>query len=118
MRGYKSFESDPRPGDLRHLIEIGYTDNEINENGYPEPVDTVVCKVWASAIEAGNQTFRAADTENAEGVINFTVRYRSGLQPGMWVKFLGEKRVITTMGEYEFKRRYLGLKTSVVKGVG
>lgn len=117
MRGYKNFESNPHPGDLRHLVEIGYTENTINENGYPEPSDVVVCRVWASAIEAGNQTFRAADTENAEGVINFTIRYRDDVQPGMWVRFLGDKRVISTMGEYEFKRRYLGLKTSVVKGV-
>lgn len=36
----------------------------------------------------------------------------------MWVRFLGDKRVITNMGEYEFKRRYPGLKTSAVKGVG
>ncbi len=117
MRGYKNFEASPRPGDLRHLIEIGYTENIINENGYPEPTDIVVCKVWASATDAGNQTFYAADTENAEGVINFTIRYRSDVHAGMWVKFLGEKRVITTLGEYEFKRRYLGMKTSIVKGV-
>ena len=36
MRGYKNFESDPHPGDLRHLVEIGYTENRINENGYPD----------------------------------------------------------------------------------
>lgn len=34
MRGYKNFESDPHPGDLRHLVEIGYTENTVNENGY------------------------------------------------------------------------------------
>ena len=44
LRGYKNFESDPHPGDLRHLVEIGYTENTINENGYPEPKDVVVCK--------------------------------------------------------------------------
>ena len=34
MRGYKNFESNPHPGNLRHLVEIGYTENSINENGY------------------------------------------------------------------------------------
>ena len=53
MRGYKNFESDPHPGDLRNLVEIGYTENIINENGYPESTDTVVCKVWAAATDAG-----------------------------------------------------------------
>ena len=53
MRGYKNFESDPHPGDLRHLVEIGYTENDINDNGYPEPKDVVVCKTWASVVDAG-----------------------------------------------------------------
>jgi len=42
----------------------------------------------ASAIEAGSQIFRAANTENAEGVINFTIRYRSDVYLGMWVRCL------------------------------
>ena len=61
MRGYKNFESDPHPGDLRHLVEIGYTENAVNDNGYPEPKDVVVCKAWASVVDAGNQHYRAAD---------------------------------------------------------
>ena len=55
MRGYKNFESDPHPGDLRHLVEIGYTENRINENGYPEETDIVLCKVWSAVTDAGNQ---------------------------------------------------------------
>jgi len=117
VRGYKQFEGNPRPGDLRHLIEIGLTENVINENGYPEPQDRVICKVWASALEAGNQSYRAADTKNAESIINLTIRYREDVKPGMWVQFRDEKFVITTLGEYEFKGAYLGLKASVVKGV-
>ena len=34
MRGYKNFEGTPHPGDLCHLVEIGYTENAINANGY------------------------------------------------------------------------------------
>ena len=117
MRGYKNFDAAPRPGDLRHRVEIGYTENAINENGYPDPTDTVVCVVWAAAMDAGNQRFRAADSVNTEAVINFTIRYREDVQSGMWVRFRGEKWIISTLGEYEFKRQYLGLKASVVKGV-
>lgn len=117
MRGYKNFEFNPHPGNLRHLVEIGQTDNVINENGYPEPIDTVICKVWASATDAGNQHFRASDSDNTEAVINFTIRHRPDIKPGMWVRFLGEKWRIITLGEYEFKRRYLGLKASIIKGI-
>lgn len=54
MRGYKNFEANPHPGSLRHLVEIGYTENAINENGFPEPTDHVLCKVWAAVTDAGN----------------------------------------------------------------
>jgi len=117
VRGYRNFEATPHPGSLRHLVEIGYTENAINENGYPDPMDTVVCTVWAAAQDAGNQNFRAADAKNTEQVINFTIRYRSDVRPGMWVRFRDEKWNISTLGEYEFKRQYLGLKASIVKGV-
>ena len=88
MRGYKNFESDPHPGDLRHLVEIGHTINEINENGYPESTDVVVCKVWAAVIDAGNQHYRAADVMNTEAVINFTIRYRTDIKSNSDWKFV------------------------------
>ena len=117
MRGYKSFDGTPHPGDLRHRVEIGYTENTINENGYPDEKDVIICKTWASAIDAGNQSYRSADVMNTEAVINFTIRYRADVQPGMWVLWNGQKQIITEIGEYDFKRRYLRLTTKSVKGV-
>ena len=117
MRGYKNFDATPHPGDLKHLVEIGYTENTINENGYPEPKDVVICKVWASAIDAGNQNYRAADAKNTEAVANFTIRYRSDVKPGMWVRFRDQKGQISTLGEDGFSRAYLGLKASISEGV-
>ena len=43
------------------MVEIGYTVNEVNANGYPEPRDVVLCRVWASATDAGNQQYRSSD---------------------------------------------------------
>lgn len=117
MRGYKNFDGTPHPGDLRHWVQIGYTENTTNENGYPEEKDVVLCRVWASATDAGNQHYRAADTMNTEAVVNFTIRWRNDVKPGMWVLFNGEKWNITTLGEYAFTRTYLGLKASIAKGV-
>ena len=99
MRGYKNFEANPHPGSLRHLVEIGYTENAINENGFPEPTDHVLCKVWAAVTDAGNQHYRSADIMNTEAVVNFTIRYRSDVVPGMWVRFRGKKWFISTLGE-------------------
>lgn len=117
MRGYKNFESDPHPGDLNQIVEIGYTENTVNENGYPNPTDVIICRVWAAVVDAGNQNYRAADVKNTEAVLNFTIRYRTDIKPGMWVKFQDEKWIISTLGEYQFKRSYLGLKASLAKGV-
>ena len=117
MRGYKNFESDPHPGDLRHLVEIGYTENRINDNGYPEETDVVLCRAWAAVTDAGNQHYRSADVMNTEAVVNFTIRYRSDVVPGMWVRFRGKKWFISTLGEYGFRNTYLGLKASISEGV-
>lgn len=117
MRGYKNFDGTPHPGDLRHWVKIGYTENQINENGYPEPTDVILCSTWASATDAGNQHYRSADIMNTEAVVNFTIRWRNDVKPGMWVLFNGEKWNITTLGEYSFSRTYLGLKASIAKGV-
>lgn len=117
MRGYKNFEGSPHPGELKHWIRIGYTESIINENGYPESRDVILCKVWAAATDAGNQHYRSADTMNTEAVVNFTIRWRKDIKPGMWVLFNDRKWNITTLGEYSFSRTYLGLKASVAEGV-
>jgi len=117
LRGYKNFEGSPHPGDLKHRIQIGYTENVVNENGYPVPTDIILCTVWSAVTDAGNQHYRSADIMNTEAVINFTIRWRDDVKPGMWVLFNGEKWYISTLGEYEFKHTYLGIKASVAKGV-
>lgn len=117
MRGYKNFEANPHPGSLRHLVEIGYTENAVNENGFPEPTDHVLCKAWAAVTDAGNQHYRSADVMNTEAVVNFTIRYRSDVAPGMWVRFRNKKWFISTLGEYGFRNTYLGLKASISEGV-
>lgn len=54
---------------------------------------------------------------NTEAVVNFTIRYRADVKPGMWVRFRGDKWIISTLGEYSFQNTYLGLKASLQKGV-
>lgn len=54
---------------------------------------------------------------STEQVLNFTIRYRTDVKAGMWVRFQGEKWTISTLGEYSFQKTYLGLKASIAKGV-
>ena len=55
MRGYKNFESDPHPGDLRQLVEIGYTENVVNDNGY-YPVDRLMHDIALALMAVQTQT--------------------------------------------------------------
>ena len=50
-------------------------------------------------------------------MVNFTIRYRTDVKPGMWVRFRDMKWNISTLGEYGFARNYLGLKASIAEGV-
>ena len=107
----------PHPGELRQLVEIGKTVNIVNENGFPVETGQVICQVWAKAEDCDSRYFTSGDAENTERGIWFTIRWRNDVQPGMWVLWNGQKQVITEIGEYDFKRRYLRLTTKAVKGV-
>lgn len=119
MRGYRGFSSSPRPGRLDHRITVGYTENIVNENGFPETRDVELCNVWAALEDAGNEYYRAADAVNTEQVINFTIRHRDDIKPGMWVKWSGDesKWIIRMLNYYSFKKQYLGLKADRQLGV-
>jgi SPP1 family predicted phage head-tail adaptor len=110
-------KSTPHPGELRHRIEIGRTENTVNENGYPEPTDTIVCTVWASVSDNSSRRIQAADSSVTEAGRLFVIRYRDDLQPDMWVRFLAEKWTIAALDGYGYQRRYLGLQTYRAKGV-
>ena len=107
----------PHPGDLRHMITIGSTVNEINDNGYPEDTEVIFCRVWAGMEDASGKWFESADAENVQRGIRFIIRWRCGVSAGMWVEYEGRRYTITEIGEYDFKRRYLQLTTEHVQGV-
>jgi len=107
----------PHPGDLRHMVTIGSTVNDVNENGYPEEAESVLCRVWAGMEDASGRWFESADAENAQRGIRFIIRWRSDVRAGMWVEYEGQRHTITEIGEYDFRRRYMQLTTERVEGV-
>lgn len=119
MRGYRTFNPSPHPGDLRERIRIGRTVSTVGPNGYPISRDEIIRTCWAGVDDAGTQAFRAADMEMTEDVLNFVIRHRDGkgVSVGMWVEFDGERRDIKNIGHYGYRRAYLGLKTYNQKAV-
>ena len=107
----------PHPGQLRHLITIGSTTNLLNDNGYPEEVESVTCSVRAGISDASGKWFYSADAETAQRGIRFVIRWRADVQAGMWVDYAGSRYTITDVGEYDYRRRYMQLKANRVEGV-
>ncbi len=110
-------KTEPHPGDLRHFVEIGFTENAVNENGYSEATDTVLCSVWTSVTDISSRQIQTADSSVMENGILFGIRSREDIRPGMWVRFQDVKWIISTLEGYGYQRRYLGLKAYRAKGV-
>ena len=108
----------PRPGQLRHLVDVGRTVNTANENGYPVEMEEVLCRVWAAVEDGSSRFLIAGDVETAARGLIFIIRWRGDILPGMWVRFREERNRIEKVEEYDFGRRYLKLTTESSKGVG
>ena len=106
----------PHPGDLRHRIDIGKTVNTVNTNGYPVEADSVLYHIWAGIEDESSRWYHASDADNAERGLMFIIRWLPDIVPGMWVLWNGDKHLITKIGEYDFKRRYMKLTTRAVNG--
>lgn len=115
MRTYH--KNVPHPGELRHRIEIGKTEHTVNENGYPEATDTVICTVWASVSDNSSRRIQTADSAVMEAGRLFVIRFRDDIQLGMWVRFQNEKWTIAALDGYGHQRRYLGLQAYRAKVV-
>lgn len=116
MRGDTSLTERITSGMLNQRIAIGYTDNYADVDGYPTGADHVIARCWAYVRDGGRQDFDNAGTHNAEIALNFTVRWRTDVKPGMWIDFRGERYTISALGYHEFRKKYLGMKAAVVRG--
>ncbi|KMY59953.1 phage head closure protein [Geobacillus stearothermophilus] len=79
------------PGLLRHRITFQqYDENAVNENGFPLEDSqrwTDVKTVWAMIKTLqGREYYEAATTQN-ENTVRFVVRYTTGINPDMRIKY-------------------------------
>lgn len=109
--GNKNWGKEPNPGELNQRIKIVCPINEINENGYPEARDEVILTAWARVMQSGDSTNPEANANAQASALNFDIRYRAGIRPGMVVLFEGGRYEIVATGGYNFKKRFLGMKT-------
>lgn len=110
-----------RTGDLKQLISIQKKSGGMSPGGYrladewPE-----VCRVRAKAEDASYREFYAAEAANVRSSVNYWIRYRSGIEPGMWVEDLstpGVRSQILQVNAGEHARQYLLLRCATREGV-
>lgn len=109
--GNKNWGKEPKPGELNQRIEIISPVTKTNENGYPVTHDEVIANCWAQVIQSGDSTNPEANANAQASAMNFAIRYLSGIKPGMVVLFDGGRYEIVAVGGFDFKKRFLGMKT-------
>ncbi|WP_031405272.1 phage head closure protein [Geobacillus vulcani] len=77
------------PGLFRHRITFQSFSETTNENGFPVQDWTDVKTVWAMIKTLqGREYYQAATTQN-ENTIRFVIRYATGINPDMRIKYKG-----------------------------
>ncbi len=114
--GNKNWGKEPEPGELNQMIEIVNPTTEADADGYAETHDKCVCKVWAKVVQSGDSTNPEANANAQASALNFAIRYREDVKPGMAVLFDGARYEIVALGRFNFKNQFLGMKT-VTSGV-
>lgn len=109
--GNKNWGKEPKPGELNQRIEIVSPVSEINDNGYPVMRDVPFLKAWAQVIQSGDRTNPEANANAQASALNFAIRYQEGIKPGMVVLFDGGRYEIVAVGGFDFKKRFVGIKT-------
>ena len=105
-----------RIGDLRHRIEIGRYVGGTDQWGDPIPPSwQQVCTVWA-AVEAlsGRLYFEAQQTAE-QSDHRVTIRWRQGIEAGMFVRHDGRELEIQAVLDRDGRRRWLELVCREVK---
>lgn len=108
----KNWGKEPNPGELNQMIEIVSVQAEADEDGYAVTTDRRICKVWAQVVQSGDATAPEAGATIQASALNFAIRYREDIEPGMVILFDGGRYEITAMGGFDFKKRFLGMKAT------
>lgn len=99
-------------GDLRHRIRIVKISYAPDGEGNMIPSDSEVCTCWAAAKDAGINEFYSAAARQLDDVVNFTIRWREGLAPGMVIIHAGARHEIVQVSRLSHLRDFMVIKTN------
>lgn len=106
-------------GALRHRITFERFDGTIDQFGDPKVRDDTnwdaVCAVWAAIDPVSGKEFYAAQQSQSQVTHKITIRYRSGLNTAMRIKFGTRKFHIVSIIDWEERHeRMLIMATEMV----
>lgn len=113
-----NWDKEPKPGELNQRIEIVDVVTEADEEGYPRTLKNTICRVWARVRQSGDAVTNGADAQMNASALNFAIRYRAGISVGMEVRFEGVEYKIVAVGGYDFRKRFVGMKTQRIDVIG
>lgn len=98
-------------GDLRHLISIVKVAAVKDAEGNMLLTDAPVCACWAAVKDLVQREAYEANARQLEETVAFTVRWRAGIAPGMYVIFGGARHEIKQVDEMDHRRDFMTLNT-------
>lgn len=115
--GNKGYGKPPQPGELNRVVYLGYTRNTQDVNGYPVAEDVVISRIFAKLEKSGYNALAAGNQIGTADGMNVTIRYREGIENGMWIRYDNRKYTISDVNLLDYKRQYLSMRTANVAGV-
>ena len=99
------------PGAMRETIRIYSRGDEMQKNGYFSPQKKLICEIRAQRADAMTREVWEAYTAKVRNIVNFRIRPREGLCPGMWVEWKGQWHEIIAVQHGSYLGAPMLLKT-------
>lgn len=98
-------------GELRHQIQILALNADVGDECEVTTTESVVCNCWAAVKDVVQREAYDADARQLLDTVNFTVRWRTGITPGMLVVFGGVRHEIKQVNQQSHLRDFMTLQT-------
>ncbi|UTH13298.1 phage head closure protein [Macrococcus equipercicus] len=86
-----------------------YTTDDISDDGWSNTSETEVGKVWAELIDNRSVDYNATIQTGTNNLLQFRIRYKSGITTDMSVRYKGEAYDIKNILEADERQKYMYL---------
>lgn len=97
--------------ELRHPVEVVKVVSVRGADNVMTSNDVTVCNCHAAVKDAGSSEYYAAAATQFTDIVNFTIRWREGISPGMVVVYGGRRHSIMQVSRLGHRGDFMVLKT-------